>query len=63
MRYAARTRTRAPSGMPTPKPTFNDEFDEEDGFGTALAADGGDVETGAGFEKALLRLVVDAAAG
>ncbi len=71
MRYAVRTRTRAPSGIPTPKPTFNAEFDEDDDGSLALAADVGDVKRDVGFEvdadvlgpvEALLRLVFDAAA-
>ncbi len=71
MRYAVRTRTRAPSGIPTPNPTFSAELDEGDVGSVVLAADVGDVKRDVGFEvdadvvgplEALLRLVFDAAA-
>ena len=70
MRYAASERTRTPSGIPTPSPTFSAKFAEEDFCGSAFAADGGDVEMDVGLEfdasefdtvEDLLRSLVDAA--
>jgi len=70
MRYAERTRTRVPSGIPTPNPTLSAELDEGDVCGIALAVDSGGVKIDVNFEvdadvvgsvEALLRLVMDAA--